>query len=162
MAMKRFTWTKGLFSGFYKIYSNGNFVGKVEESITKNSTGWFNGKDYIFRTHGFFNQNVEIIDCESNSVVGNIVYNNWMTKAALIIDGKSFNWKYDDFWNTRWSISASDGINTTFNGSATKGSIVTDQDDGLLILTGLFITNYYWQMTLFVILMALFTIVIVL
>lgn len=144
-----FTWTKGLFSNLYQIFSNGEPIGFMEDKIfSKSANGSFNGKDYIFRTRGFLKQNTEIIDSSDNKVVGNIEYNNWMTKAEISVNSKRFKWKYDNIWNTQWSIFSSDGMIMKFKGSTTKGQIYSESDDGLLILTGLFVTNYYWQITL--------------
>jgi hypothetical protein len=157
-----FTWTKGMFSGFYNIYSDGNFIGKVEESLSKPSTGWFNGRDYIFKSHGFFRQQVDIIDCSDNSVVGQIVYNDWMSKAYLLIKGQRYTWKYDNIWSTQWSISDPDGNMMSFHGSTTKGQIYSMLDDGLLLLASLFITNYYWHMVLFILLITVFIPIIIL
>jgi hypothetical protein len=70
-----------------------------------------------------------------------------MTKAEISINNKIVNWKYDNAWNTQWSLSDDKGIIMTFKGSATKGEIDSEDTDGLLVLTGLFVTNYYWQTT---------------
>lgn len=141
-------WGKKIFSNLYGIYSNGQQIGKLKDkSFSQTATGELNGKEYIFKTKGFFKQHTEVIDSSDNKVVGEITYSNWMTKATISVDKKTINWKYDNLWNTKWSIYNSEGINIKYSGSSTSGQIDSNTDDALLLLTGLFVTNYYWQMT---------------
>ncbi|MBN2812612.1 MAG: hypothetical protein JXQ80_00975 [Bacteroidales bacterium] len=145
----KLTWKKNFFSNLYNIYANGQQIGNLKDkSFSQISNGEFNGKKYTFKTKGFFKQHTEIIDHVENSVIGEIIYNNWMTKATISIDKKSVNWKYDNVWNTKWSIFNSEGINIQYTGSSSKGQIDSNTDDALLLLSGLFVTNYYWQMTI--------------
>lgn len=148
-------WEKGLFSNTYSIYANNQLVGKLtDKAFSKTSTGELDGNRYTFRTIGLFNQHTEILD-NKNNVIGEITYNSWMTKATLRILGKTINWNYDNIRNTRWSIFDSGGIDIKYSGSYTKGKIDSSTDDALLLLCGLFVTNYYRQMFV-VILLAVF------
>jgi hypothetical protein len=150
------TWKKGVFSNLYKIYSNGEQIGNLKDkSFFQSGIGVLDNKEYLFQTKGFFKQMTQIIDTAENKTVGEITYNNWMTKATITINGKTINWKYDNLWNTKWSIFNSEGIKIQYSGSSTGGQIETNLDDALLLLTGLFVTNYYWQMTV-VVLVAVF------
>jgi len=78
-----------------------------------------------------------------------------MTKASLSINDKRANWRYDNPWSTKWSIFNSEGIEIKYSGRSRKGQIESNSDDPLLLLSGLFVTNYYWQMTV-VVLVAVF------
>jgi hypothetical protein len=143
-----FTWSKGIFSSLYQIYSNGEQVGNLKDkSFSQSAKGIFNGKEYIFKTNGFFKQSTDIIDCSDNKVIGRIEYSNWMTKAVISINNNTFYWKYDNIWNTKWTIFDSKGIIISFKGSSTSGQIDSNLDDASLILSGLFVTNYYWQIS---------------
>jgi len=142
-------WKKNLFSNTYSIYSNDNLIGTLNnKSFSKSADGELNGKKYSFKTNGIFNQHTEIIDSTNNKVIGEITYSNWMTKATLAILDKTVNWKYDNIWNTKWSISNSSGIEIKYASSTTSGIIDSNTDDSLLLLSGLFVTNYYQQMTI--------------
>ena len=142
-------WKKGLFSSSYDIYLNDKQIGKLKNNtFSQTADGELNGKKYTFKTEGFFNQHTEIIDNLENKVIGKITYNNWMTKATIIVNTKIINWKYDNLWNTEWSIFNYEGINIKYSGSSTNGQIYSNVDDELLLLSGLFVTNYYWQMTI--------------
>lgn len=143
------TWKKGVFSNLYKIYSNGKQIGNLKDkSFSQSSIGVLDNKEYLFQTKGFFKQKTKIIDTTENKTVGEINYNNWMTKVTITINDKTINWKYDNLWNTKWSISNSEGINIKYSGSSTGGQIETNIDDAVLLLSGLFVTSYYWQMTI--------------
>lgn len=113
-----------------------------------------NKKEYLFQTNEFFNQKTQIIDTADNKKVGEINYNNWMTKATITIKDKTINWKYDNLWYTKWSIVNSEGINIKYAGSSTTGQIHSNTDDSLLLLSGLFVTNYYWQMAIAIVVAA--------
>ena len=149
-------WKKELFSNLYSIYSNGQQIGKLKDkTFFQTANGELNGKKYTFKTKGFFKQHTEIIDNLENKVIGEITYNNWMTKATISVANKTINWKYDNLWNTKWSIFNSEGIKIQYSGSSTSGQIDSNIDDALLLLSGLYVTNYYWQMTV-VVLVAVF------
>jgi hypothetical protein len=127
---------------------NGQQIGKIKDkTFSQTANGELNGKEYTFKTKGFFKQHTEIIDRSENKVVGEITYNNWMTKATILVNTKKINWKYDNLWNSKWSIYNSEGVNIKYSGSSTSGQIDSNTDDSLLILCGLFVTNYYWQMS---------------
>ena len=152
---KSLSWKKGLLSDSYRIYSNDQQIGKLKnKTFSQSSDGEINGKEYTFKTKGFIKQHTEIIDNSDNSVIGEITYNNWMTKALLSIQNKKINWKYDNIWNTKWSIYDSNGIQIKYAGSSTNGHIDSNTEDDLLLLTGLYVTNYYWQMTIVIVIAA--------
>ncbi len=145
----KLSWKKGIFDSTYKIYSDGVVIGRLKDkAFSQSADGEFNGKIYTFKTRGFFKQKTQITDVQSDKVIGEITYNTLMTKANLAILDKNINWKYDNLWNTKWSIYNAEGIQINYNGSSTSGKIESNTNEGLLLLTGLFVTNYYWQMTL--------------
>jgi len=149
-------WEKEFFSSTYSIYSNNQLIGKLKDkTFSQSADGELNGKKYTFRTKGLFKQHTEILDKAENKVIGEITYNTWMTKASLSFYDKKANWKYDNLWSTKWSIFDSAGIEIKYSGLSKKGQIESNSDDPLLLLSGLFVTNYYWQMTV-VVLVAVF------
>lgn len=151
-----FNWKKGIFSNTYEIYSEGNLVGNLyEKTFSKISTGILNHKNYTFKTNGVLKQNTDIFDNTENKQIGKIEYNNWMTKATITINNKTIFWKYDNIWNTKWSLYDLDGNKINFAGSMSKGKIETDLVDEAILLSGLFVSNYYWQMTIVVLVIAL-------
>jgi len=142
-------WKKHLFSNLYTIYSDGQQIGILKDkTFSQTANGLLNGKAYTFKTTGFFRQRTEIINSLENKLIGVITYNNWMTKALIFANNETINWQYDNLWNTKWSIFSSEGGIIKYSGSSTSGQIDSNIDDELLLLSGLFVVNYYWQMTI--------------
>jgi hypothetical protein len=142
-------WKKGVFSNLYKIYSNGEQIGNLSnKTLSQSGIGVIDKKEYLFQTKGFFKQKIQIIDTTVNKTVGEINFKNWRTKATITINDKTINWKSDNLWNTKWSIFNSEGINIKYSGSSTGGQIDSNIDNSLLLLSGLFVINYYWQKTI--------------
>ena len=150
-----YNWNKGIFECSYKIYLNNQQVGFLKDkTFSQTSEAEINGKRYTFRTCGFFQQNTKIIN-ESNELVGEINYNNWMNKATITIGARKIVWEYNNIWHTKWSMSDSTGLQINASASTTSGTIEAKSADDLIILAGLFVTNYYLQMTFVVIIAAM-------
>ncbi len=142
-------WKRKIFSTTSEIYSGESVIGRLKEnSWTQSAKGDIHGRRYQYKTKGVFKPVTAILDSNSNAQVGRIEYNSWMTKAHIQISEHSYHWKYDNRWNTRWSLSDSEGVCMKCHGSSSKGTIEFDHDDDLLLLTGLFVTNYYSQMAI--------------
>lgn len=106
------------------------------------------GKKFNFVTKGFFTQETQIFDGDTAAHLATITYGSWHTKATVLTPGGIYTWHYDNAWNTKWSISDPEGVKIRYSGSITKGTIESEEADDFLLLSGLFITNYYWQITL--------------
>jgi len=142
-------WKRNFFSSKYRIYANGLLIGKLEEkTFSRFDVGILNDKKYIFKSKGFFSQHTEIVDAKDHAVIGEITYSGWRSKATLKTPGKNAYWKYDNVWHSRWSISSFSGSQIKYAGSATSGKIESNTDDPLLLLSGLFVTNYYRQVSI--------------
>jgi hypothetical protein len=131
------------------MFSNGRQIGTLKDkTFSQTSICNIEGKEYIFKTKGFFKQNTEIIDSSINRTIGEITYSNWMTKATITIGDRILDWKYDNIWNTKWSVFDNKGTEIKYSGSSTKGVIESNSGDKLMMISGLFVTNYYWQLTI--------------
>jgi hypothetical protein len=140
------SWKRGAFSTTYEIYSNERSIGQLQNrSFRQSSEGRINKKKYTFRTKGVFKQETRIMDGDSKKLIGTITYNSMMTKATIALHGGTISWKYDNGWQTRWSLFNEQGSLMKFSGRATRGTIECEELDELLVLTGLYITNYYQQ-----------------
>ena len=145
-------WKKELFSNTYKIFANGGQTGSLtDRPFSRSAIGELNGKRYTFQTIGTFRQRTEILNREKNRVIGEINYNSMMTRATISLESGTFNWKYENIRNTKWRIFGAAGLEISYNGSFRGGHIVSSTEDELLLLSGLFVTNYYWQMTLVIV-----------
>lgn len=147
--MKTLRWKNSFFSNTWNLTSDETPVGSLRANAWKKTAlGELNGKKFNFATKGFFGQETQIFDADSAAHLATISYNSWHTKASIITPGgKIFTWRYDNTWHTKWSISDASEVKINYAGSITKGTIESAEQDELLLLSGLFITNYYWQIS---------------
>ena len=148
-----YNWRKGIFSESYKIFNNETQVGGLSNKcFSQTAHGELNEEKYTFKTSGVFKQHTQIIENNENKIIGEITYNNCMNKATININGQQFDLKYNNIWNTKWSISGLNETQISYNSTSCTGQIQSNTDNELLILSGLFVANYYLQMTLAVLL----------
>jgi hypothetical protein len=137
-------WEKKLFSNLYSIYSSGQLVGKLQyNTFSRTADGEFDDKKYVFKTKGIFKQHTEIIDFQTNKVIGKITYGSWFTKAAIHLNDNVFNWEYVNFWSKKWCVFNTEGIEVQYSGSHRSGQIDSNNNDPLLILIGLYVPVYF-------------------
>lgn len=149
-------WKKAPFNSTSRIYSAEGEIGQLRENPWKQmAEGELNSRKYQFRTRGFFNQHTEIVDPGTNYIVGKIEYNSLRSSADISYLGQRFRWKYDNVWQTRWSITDERNHRIDFHGRMVNGTIEGVDITEFLVLSGLFVTNYFIQSTL-VIFVAIF------
>ena len=140
------SWKRGFFSSTCQIFSGEAYIGELANYTFKQTAeGVIRNKRYLFRTKGLFKQETQIIDGVSDRVIGNITYNSMMSKATIEFSDRTVSWKYDNTWQTKWRLYDTLGIYMKFAGGTSKGTIECEEDNDLLVLTGLFVTNYYQQ-----------------
>lgn len=141
---KLITWKKGFFSNTFQLFENGIPVGTLSFAVWSNkATGILYDKEFEFKTKGFFNPETNITDIKSGTIIGIINYNTWKTKATInLTDGKVCNWQYSNLWHTKWVLSQSLYF-INYRSSSIKGEIISHLSDEVLILSGLFISNYF-------------------
>lgn len=138
-------WKKGFFNNTYYIFNGHKIAGTlVDRSLSQSGIAEYGNNKYSFKTKGLFRQETQIIDNVTHNQIGNIRYNLWMNKAELTINHEILYWKYDDWVNTKWIISNCEGVQIRYFGTPISGRIESTVNDDILIITGLFVTNYYW------------------
>lgn len=139
-------WKKGPFSTTYQIFSGEEPFGQLKDHAFKQTAhGVIRNRQYRFKTTGLFKQETRIIDRDTGQEIGTISYNSMMSKATIRFTDRTIYWKYDNGWQTKWSLFDDNGIRIKFAGGFSKGTIEYQDPDDLLVLTGLFVTNYYRQ-----------------
>lgn len=139
-------WKKRFFNQVTTIHSADGEIGRLDENSWKQTAhGEINNRKFTFKTRGLFNPYTEILDPATDDPVGKIEYNTWRNKAHISYLDQSFQWQYDNTWQTRWSITDSQGKKISFQGSPQKGSIEGPDLTEFLVITGLFVTKYYLQ-----------------
>ena len=141
-------WTKGFFGTTCQIYSGDKKVGELKErSLSLKAYGNLNNKQYLFVTKGILRRTTEIIDVETEHTIGAITYNTWHTKAKISAFAEVYNWKYNNIWNTRWSLYEHGKLLISSKRSATEGSLELGEIEESLVLSSLFVMNNYRHYT---------------
>ncbi len=143
--MKKFSWKKGLFSSKYKLYDKEEKIGDFrQKAFSHSSVGSINGTKIKFTKKGFFSSETAITDLSTNEPIGTVKFNTWGNKAEITLDEKTYHWKYDTFWSTRWSISDDQQQLITYKSAFTSGGqIEAYMYNDILLLCGLYVYNYY-------------------
>ncbi|MDM7919650.1 MAG: hypothetical protein QUS12_10845 [Methanosarcina sp.] len=141
-----FTWKTKFFSNTWDIIQNDQKVGEIVNKVfSRSSSGTLRGKKILFEIRGFFRQQTRILDAEGESLVAEVVISNWKTKATISYNNREYIWQHENFWNTKWSISDTNGAIVKYHSHAMGGEITSYTTDEVLIMAGLFIKNYFRQ-----------------
>lgn len=141
---KLIRWRKGFFSNTFQLFENGIPIGSLSFAVWSNKAiGLLNDKEFEFKTKGFFNPETTITDIKTGTIIGNINYNSWKTKATITLtDGRVSYWQYTNLWHTKWTLNQNLYF-ISYRSSSIKGEIISHLPDEVLILSGLFISNYF-------------------
>jgi len=141
-------WKKGVFSCNYKLMESGKAIGFLKgKSFGQSAEGEVFGNRYGFNTYGVFRKETEILDGKDGAVIGKVKFDCWMPKAKIELGDKTYFWKFKNIWETRWEIYDEAGTQISFCGHSMKGKAVSADTEEVLNLAGLFISNFYWEMS---------------
>lgn len=147
------SWEKRFFSNSYHFfYSDLPFGYFKIKSFKNKSVGELNNKAFLFENIGFWKKETRIIEVLSNDRLANIKYDLWKDKALIEYAGKTFQFKYDNLWRTKWSILLDGEPQVSYKASIThtKGKVFSSNAAELLILAGIYISNIHSQKAVFV------------
>ena len=137
------TWRKGLFDSDYQLYTNGEIKGSLIFSSLKNNARGIALKNYYFTTEGFFNPITKIRD-ENHNQIATINYNTWKLKATVTYNNLDHaSWSYTNGWLSHWSITNHRDKLIQYHSTTGAGHANSDNDDELLLLSGLFIREFF-------------------
>jgi hypothetical protein len=157
-----YNWKSNLVSNTYNLFRDGREIGQLRiNTCSRIAKSIVNGKDYNFKTKGTLHQYTEIIDCIDNKLTGVIQYNSWASKAEISVNNTVLNWKFNNTWNSEWSLFNADNIINYTLDASTKGQIESNTEDTLLLICGLFIKNHFWQRAVTSLMVVLLTCLIV-
>lgn len=142
----QYSWKTKLFSKRFEIYRRETLAGELrKEGWSRRVNGELNGRKIMFETKGFFNCTTQIINLQDNSVAGQVIYHKWKAKSTIVYDDREYQWQFDNFFRSKWSIGNENGNLIKFHSNGFKGSIISYSKDDILILAGFFIRNYIKQ-----------------
>ncbi|MEJ2596400.1 MAG: hypothetical protein P8100_15030 [bacterium] len=142
--MNTYYW-KNKFPGYTSlIYRDGKQVGYLNvNGFTKNAEGELEGRKFRFNNRGLFRQETLVLDGDRSSELATISHNGWLSTATITYGNKHVSWKYQNIWHTRWMMSDNGDMKIENVGSPYSGNLVSDVDDPLLVLTGIYISNSF-------------------
>ncbi len=142
--MNTYYW-KNKFPGYTSlIYRDGKQVGYLNvNGFTKNADGELEGQKFRFDNRGFFRQETRIMDRNRSRELATISHNGWNNSATITYGNKQISWKYQNIWHTRWQMSDDSRMKIENVGSPYSGNLVSDVNDPLLVLTGIYIANSF-------------------
>jgi hypothetical protein len=142
----QYTWRTKFLRSAFTISKYGESAGELSSSGWKRKwEGVLNGTRVNFEVKGFFDKDFLILNPDDGTQIGSIVFNTWRTKATITLNGKDYNWDYDNWWHTKWVISNQNGNLIKFASGFKNGDIISYSEDNILLLTGLFIRDYLQQ-----------------
>jgi hypothetical protein len=142
----KYEWKTTLLSSKFEIYRNGIQSGELNKGNWKRKvTASLNNRKILFDTQGLFRRDTSIIDMGTEAVVGTIKYTSWTSKASIEYNSRTYNWHFDNFFRSKWSIGNEAGSIIKFSSGAFSGTINSYTGDEILILTGFFIRNILRQ-----------------
>ena len=102
-------------------------------------------KNSTLKSKGFLIRRPRYLIMRLTHPLEKITYNSLMTKAKIEYSDKVYFWKFDNSLSTKWRLYNAEGSLISYSCSLTKGGIEYDLQNNLLVLTGLYIKNIYWQ-----------------
>ena len=137
-------WKSKFFSSDYEIFDEVKQVGALKtKSFSSKTSGILNSMKVVFKPRGFLKQYIEIINKDTAEVVGMVTFSSFMSKAKIIINGTSYNWKYTNTWNTKWHLFLENVLDIEYKSSNSRGEMRSSSEDNLLLIAGLYIHIYY-------------------
>jgi hypothetical protein len=141
-----FTWRTKLFSRKFDIYENDRQAGYLEkEWWSRRSGGEINGFKIMFATKGFFKQTTRIINVQDEYELGYVEFNFWKFLATIHLNERDFYFRFNNFFNTSWSVGDINEVLINYHSKCLKGTIDSYSDNSVLIITGLYIRNFFRQ-----------------
>ena len=137
-------WNKGFLDSNYQLFANGKISGSIFFNTWKNEAkGIGLTNSFFFKTEGFLNPTTKLIN-EKNEIIGIITYDSWHTKATVnMTSGEVFAWSFSNSWLSQWMITDFKEKQISYHSHSSNGTITSSTSDEIMLLTGIFIREYY-------------------
>ena len=142
-------WKKRTFSQNYDFYASGKYTGHMLfKSLPNRALVNLANQKYLIEISNSFSPKAQIIDLTNKKLFGGIKpYGFMRIKATILLHKKTFYWKRNNVFQSKWSIKNEEGQLVMFSSSYKKGELtIHNQTEELLLLSGIFLTNRLRQM----------------
>lgn len=134
-------WKKGFFSSTFELFAHTQQIGELNSGFLTD-TAKLNGLEFEFRKKSLFESETIITDLTENKKAGRISFNFWRRKATITINEETFDFKYNNFFGTKWSVSKDYKELFRYEQKHLSGYIDSEIENGLLSLSGLYASNH--------------------
>ncbi len=150
---KKLTWTKGYFDSNYQLFDHGKISGSIHfENWNNDAKGMGLTTNISFKTEGFITPTTHIVN-DKNEIIGVIKYESWQTKATITMtSGEVYGWSFTNSWLSNWMITDFKQQRITYKSNSGNGSIESSATDEIMLLTGLFIREFYARILIVILL----------
>ena len=138
-------WTKDAFTLNYSIFSKGQLVGKVTDTLTNRSAkASIFGEKFIFESEGIIKPRIRIINMTAKKVIGHIDFEIIRAKAHITISEERYSWKFNNLLHTKWILTNEQGA-PLLSGKRSKEGFFNNHPDvePILLLCALIIRNRF-------------------
>jgi len=137
-------WNKSIFDSNYQVFGNALLKFSINFSSLRNSAiATTLNEIYLFKSEGYSNPETKILNNKNETLA--IIKYDWLSFKAKIFypSGEVADWSYQNSWLSRWSVNDHQNKQIIYNSSTGNGLIHSNTDDELLLVSGLFIREYY-------------------
>jgi len=139
-----FVWHKGFFDSNYQIFKDGNIsYSLIFDTWQNTAKGIGLQNTYLFKTLSILDTKTQLID-NKGEVLGTITINILQTKAVITLtNGEIFYFEFKGTWFNAWTITDLKQKQIFYQSNSTSGEITSNNEDELMLLSGLFIKEFY-------------------
>lgn len=154
---KYLTWNKGIFESNYQIFE----AGKIKctlffDTWRSEAKAMTQQKSYRFKDDGIYATTTKIFD-DKNEGLGIIIYNDWKTKATIILNsGENYTCDFTSLWQAKWMITNFADKQIFYDSSTSSGTVRANTDDDLMLLVGFYVREHFTKMSMLIIFIVLF------
>ncbi|MGQ7856926.1 hypothetical protein ACUN24_22025 [Pedobacter sp. WC2501] len=146
---KFINWKSNWLNGNFQLFADGVQKGMISfSSWRSDAESMFEDKNYQFANDGFWKSRTKVIDRKTLEVIAIINYDSWKSMAVISLNtGEQYEWKSTGIWKSQWTVSNYKDEHIIYTSSSNSGTISSNTDNKLLIITGLFIKQVYNKRT---------------
>ncbi|OJV18659.1 MAG: hypothetical protein BGO21_24355 [Dyadobacter sp. 50-39] len=131
------------------------FRGKVIAGILKTTIFKYDGRGELdgymltFKSKGFFQSRTEIRDIEGRSVLGDIEYNLFRSKAWITYEGKRYEWRLESWLRSKWVV-ANGESEARFESAGfwkREGNVINEDIPPPVILASFFVQSFFHKIS---------------
>lgn len=157
----KLNWKSNIFSTLTNVTESNKIIGVLKSDwFSDTSKLEINDNNYQFVKKGFFGNDFLIKNITENKKIGEIKYDSFKTQATIKLNEKKYIWKQKGFWERSWVLSDKNGVISTYSNKFSGGQIESINNDYLLLIVGLFTTNYYLKMVILILFIILMPVII--